>query len=136
MEKLSEKQKNLLKNIILIASMGVTGGISVICAINTTIVAVSNKFIYGTGVFIAIILMYAFLHSIQGILKKIPSKCVYLWTLLFFVALTYISIKVRNVPVTDYDMVYQAVLNCLNGNPVNWEYLSMWPNNYSLFWLL
>ena len=60
----------------------------------------------------------------------------YLWTLLFFVALTYISIKVRNVPVTDYDMVYQAVLNCLNGNPVNWEYFSMWPNNYSLFWVL
>ena len=136
MEKPSEKQNNLLKNIILIAAIGVLGGILALCTFGDTVVATSNKYIYGTAVFTAITFLYVFLRYIEGFLKKIPSKSVYLWTFLFFVVLTFVSIMVRNQPTADCEMVYNAAVRYINGEEVEWEYFSRWTNNYFLFWVL
>ena len=136
MEKQSGKRNQLLKNIIIFAALGVLVSIVAICTFEGKIVAVHHKLSYGTGVLIAIILVYTILRCLEGFLKKLPSQCVYLWTFLFFLALTYVSIKVRNEPLRDYGEVYNAAINYLNGAAVEWGYFSRWPNNYFLFWVL
>lgn len=132
---LKDKKAVIMQNIIIFMALGVISGIFLLCTFNGTIVSVSNKFKYGTGVFAAVLFVYMLLRSMERILKKIPNNCVYLWTFMLFIALTYISIRVRNEPYTDYKMVYDAVLAYLNGSKVDWEYFARWPNNYFLFWL-
>ena len=136
MEKLSGKQNNLLKNVFLTVSMGVLGGVLALCTFGDTVVATSNKFIYGTIILVAIIFLYVFLRHMENFLRKIPSKCVYLWTILFFILLTFVSIMVRNEPTADCEMVYKAAVHYINGEEVGWEYFSRWTNNYFLFWIL
>lgn len=133
---LKEKKAVIMKNMIIFMALGVIGGIFLLRTLDGNIISASNKFRYGTGVFLAVVVVYIVLRKVEWLLKKIPDWCVYLWTLLFFVALTYVSIRVRNVPTADYEVVYDAVLAYLNGQTVGWEYFSRWTNNYFLFWLL
>ncbi|MCM1536427.1 MAG: hypothetical protein NC126_10945 [Clostridium sp.] len=85
---------------------------------------------------VCLMVLFCALKKWEKLLEKhervlLPAFCI-LWGM----GLYAFSCLVRNVPSHDYHMVWNAVMDYIEGREVTWWYFAIWKNNYFLFIIL
>lgn len=129
--------KERLYDISVFLMLPFLGLLLIVCIGGTQHNIVWYKELLVTAAFCALIVISSLLLlCCEKILEKYEKKLLVLFLAGMGIALYAVSILCRNIPMYDYNDIYNSAYSYATGGAANWEYLSYWKNNFPIFFYL